>query len=77
MDPVLHWNRTVEIGIPVTTGLLIHSLKGKTSKGIALFGTAIITDSVAIILKVKLLLVKTPYLLPRVSYPALHWQSLV
>ena len=54
----------LQSGIPATTSLLIHSLKGKTSKGIALsFGTAIIIGSAAIIFPVKLLLLQTPYIL--------------
>ena len=54
----------LQSGIPATTSLLIHSLKGKTSKGIALsFGTAIIIGSAAIIFPAKLLLLQTPYIL--------------
>lgn len=54
----------LQSGIPATTSLLIHSLKGKTSKGIALsFGTAIIIGSAASIFPIEQLLLQTPYIL--------------
>lgn len=54
----------LQSGIPPTTSLLIHSLKGKTSKGIALsFGVAIIIGSVASVFPVKTLFLQMPYIL--------------
>jgi MFS transporter, FSR family, fosmidomycin resistance protein len=54
----------LQSGIPATTSLLIHSLEGKTSKGIALsFGTAIIIGAAASIFPIELLLLQTPYIL--------------
>jgi FSR family fosmidomycin resistance protein-like MFS transporter len=54
----------LQSGIPATTSLLIHSLKGKTSRGIALsFGAAIIIGSVASIFSSETLLVQMPYIL--------------
>ena len=54
----------LQSGIPATTSLLIHSLKGKTSKGIALsFGAAVIIGSVASVFPVETLLVQMPYIL--------------
>ena len=54
----------LQSGIPATTSLLIHSLKGKTSKGIALsFGTAIILGSIASIFPTNLIVLQIPYIL--------------
>ena len=54
----------LQSGIPATTSLLIHSLKGKTSKGIALsFGVAIIIGSVTSVFPAKTLFLQMPYIL--------------
>ena len=54
----------LQSGIPATTSLLIHTLKGKTSKAIALsFGTAIIIGSAASVFPASVLARETPYLL--------------
>ncbi len=54
----------LQSGIPATTSLLIHSLKGKTSRGIALsFGAAIIIGSVASVFSAETLLLQMPYIL--------------
>jgi FSR family fosmidomycin resistance protein-like MFS transporter len=54
----------LQSGIPATTSLLIHSLKGKPSRAIALsFGTAIIIGSVASVFSTETLLLQMPYIL--------------
>ncbi len=54
----------LQSGIPATTSLLIHSLKGQTSKAVALsFGTAIIIGSAASIFPAQQLLLQTPSIL--------------
>jgi FSR family fosmidomycin resistance protein-like MFS transporter len=54
----------LQSGIPATTSLLIHTLKGKTSKGIALsFGTAVIIGSAVSIFPARQLLAQSPYIL--------------
>lgn len=54
----------LQSGIPATTSLLVNSLKGKTSKGVALsFGTAIIIGSAASIFPAQQILLQTPSLL--------------
>ena len=54
----------LQSGIPATTSLLIHSLKGKTARGIALsFGTAIVIGAAASIFPSQLVLQQIPYLL--------------
>jgi len=54
----------LQSGIPATTSLLIHSLKGKTSKAVALsFGTAIIIGSAASVFPAQQLLLQTPSIL--------------
>jgi len=54
----------LQSGIPATTSLLIHSLKGKTSKAIALsFGTAIIIGSAASVFPLEELTHQLPYIL--------------
>jgi len=54
----------LQSGIPATTSLLIHSLKGKTSKAIALsFGMAVMMGSAASVLPAQQLLLQTPSIL--------------
>lgn len=54
----------LQSGIPATTSLLIHSLKGKTSRGIALsFGVAIIIGSAASVFPTQELNKQMPYIL--------------
>jgi FSR family fosmidomycin resistance protein-like MFS transporter len=54
----------LQSSIPATTSLLIHSLKGKTSRGIALsFGVAIIIGSAASIFPLQELNKQMPYIL--------------
>ena len=54
----------LQSGIPATTSMLIHSLKGKTSRAIALsFGSAIIIGSAASIFPSQALLQQMPYIL--------------
>ena len=54
----------LQSGIPATTSLLIHSLKGKTARGIALsFGVAIIIGSAANVFPLQELNKQMPYIL--------------
>ena len=54
----------LQSGIPATTSLLIQSLKGRTSKAVALsFGTAIIIGSAASVFPAQRLLLQTPSIL--------------
>jgi len=54
----------LQSGIPATTSMLIHSLKGKTSRAIALsFGSAIVIGSAASIFPSQVLLQQIPYVL--------------
>jgi MFS transporter, FSR family, fosmidomycin resistance protein len=54
----------LQSGIPATTSLMIHSLKGRAARGIALsFGTAIVIGSAASILPSQLVLQQIPYIL--------------
>jgi uncharacterized membrane protein YfcA len=54
----------LQSGIPATTGLLIHSLKGKTARGIGLsFGAAVVIGSIAGIFPAQQVLQNIPFIL--------------
>lgn len=54
----------LQSGIPATTSLLIHSLKGRTAVGVSLsFVTAIIIGAAANVFSIQQILLHTPDLL--------------